>query len=94
MGSAIDETRSEWLARLRREAELAGRQGEAWLEKLAPQLERLPQGTVLVINCATGEYVTATNQLDALHEFQRRFGNVRSWMHEIGGRIFIGGGIV
>jgi hypothetical protein len=94
MSDAMDKARSERLAHLREEAELAGQQGEAWLEKLAPELERMPRGTVLVINCATGEYVTASTHIDALHQFQRKFGNVRSWMHEIGGGFFIGGGIV
>jgi hypothetical protein len=94
MPSTVDETRSERLARLRQEADLAGQQGEAWLEKLAPELVSLPRGTVLVINCATGEYVTAPSHIDALHQFQKRFGNVRSWMHEIGGGFFVGGGIV
>ncbi len=89
----MDSDRDERLARMREAAEISGRQGEAWLEKLKPELDHLPNGTVVVINCATGEYITGETRLDALHKFQGRFGNVAGWMHEIGGGIFVGGGI-
>ena len=89
----MDSDRDERLTRMRESAEISGRQGEAWLEKLKPELDHLPNGTVVVINCATGEYITGETRLDALHKFQRRFGNVAGWMHEIGGGIFVGGGI-
>ena len=94
MSSAADENSQQTAGAHSRGGGATGRQGEAWLEKLAPELERLPKGTVLVINCATGEYVTAETHMDALNQFQRRYGKVRSWMHEIGGGFFIGGGIV
>jgi len=89
----MDSDRDERLARMREAAEISGRQGEAWLEKLKPEPDHLPNGTVVVINCATGEYITGETRLDALHKFQGRFGNVAGWMHEIGGGIFVGGGI-
>ncbi len=89
----MDSDRDERLARMREAAEISGRQGEAWLEKPKPELDHMPNGTVVVINCATGEYITGETRLDALHKFQGRFGNVAGWMHEIGGGIFVGGGI-
>jgi len=90
----MDSDRDERLARMREFAEISGRQGEAWLEKLKPGLEHLPKGTVIAINCATGEYVTGMTYLDASHKFEERFGKVAGWMHEIGGGLFVGGGIV
>ena len=93
MSSAADSVRDERLARRREELETTARQGKAWLAKLAPELDHLPKGTVVVINCATGEYITAESRLAGLDKFQDRFGNVAGWLHEIGGGIFIGGGI-
>jgi hypothetical protein len=90
----MDSDRDERLTRMRESAEISGRQGEAWLEKLKPELDHLPNGTVVVINCATGEFVIAKTHLDALHQFKRKFGNAAGWMHEIGGGFFVGGGIV
>jgi ABC-type Fe3+ transport system substrate-binding protein len=90
----MDNDLKERLAHMRAAAATSRQQGEAWLDKLAPQLEQLPKSTVVVINCATGEYATGTTHLDALHQFQQRFGNVAGWMHEIGGGFFVGGGIV
>jgi hypothetical protein len=69
------------------------REGKAWLEKLEPELEMLPKGTVVVINCATGEYITAESRLAGLNKFQDRFGDVSGYLHEIGGGLFIGGGL-
>jgi hypothetical protein len=89
----MDNDVTEDLAHMRAAAATSRQQGEAWLDKLASQLEQLPKGTVVVINCATGEYITSDTRIDALHRFQQRFGNAPGWMHEIGGGIFVGGGI-
>jgi hypothetical protein len=71
-----------------------GVENEAWLKELESELEKLPSGTILVINCESGEYVTGETHIDAIHRFQREYQNARGWMHEIGGGFFIGGGIV
>jgi hypothetical protein len=89
----VDNEGEQGLARMRAASAISRQQGEGWIEKLGPQLEHLPKGTVVVINCATGEYITGATRLDALQKFQQRFGNVAGWMHEIGGGIFVGGGI-
>ena len=93
MSAATDSLQGERLARRREELETTARLGRAWLERLQPQLEHLPKGTVVVVNCATGEYVTAESRISGIDKFQDRFGNVAGWLHEIGGGIFIGGGI-
>jgi hypothetical protein len=80
--------------RLRAAGEIARDKGEAWLERLEPEFSTLPQGTVVVINCMTGEYVTGATRLAALRQFQQQFGQTAGLMHEIGGGIFVGGGIV
>jgi hypothetical protein len=43
---------------------------------------------------ATGEYVTAPTRVDALVAFEERFGKqAQGFLHEVGHRTFIGGGI-
>jgi hypothetical protein len=90
----MSEDLQELRERLRAASELAGDKGEAWLERLEPEFSTLPRGTVVIINCMTGEYVTGTTRLAALREFQERFGQAAGLMHEVGGGIFVGGGIV
>jgi hypothetical protein len=80
--------------RLRVRGELAREKGEAWVEKLGPELATLPKGTVVAINCATGEYVLGNTRLEAADAFEQRFGRTSGWIHEIGGGVFLGGGIV
>jgi hypothetical protein len=82
------------LTRMRADSANSRERGEAWIKELSQELKNLPRGTVIVINCDTGEYVSAASRLDALRKFQERFGNIPGWMHEIGGGLFVGGGIV
>jgi len=78
---------------LRAVTEFAGKAGPALLEKLLPELSKLPTGTVVAINCVTGEYVTGKELSEASDAFESRFGKTVGWIHEIGGGFFIGGGI-
>jgi hypothetical protein len=80
--------------RLRTTGALAREKGEAWVEKLEPELEALPKGTIVAINCATGEYVLGQTHLEVADAFERRFGRTVGWVHQIGGGVFVGGGIV
>jgi len=73
--------------------EFAGRTGPAWVEKFEPELSKLPVGTVVAINCVTGEYVTGKGLSEASDAFESRFGKTVGWIHEVGGGFFVGGGI-
>jgi hypothetical protein len=84
---------AEQLAQSKKSLQATVRQGKAWVDKLEPELRALPKGTVVVINCATGEYVTAESRLAGMDRFEERFGDVAGYLHEIGGGLFIGGGI-
>ena len=77
-------------------AAYAQTEGKRWVGMLEPEFQSLPSGTVIVINVATGEYVTGPSQHDALKVYHRRFGfgQTVGWVHEIGREIFLGGGIV
>jgi hypothetical protein len=90
MGTDLEELRET----LRTRTEQAQDQGEVWVDKLRPEFEALPKGTVVAINCATGEYVLGQTRLEAADAFERRFGHALGWVHEVGGGVFLGGGIV
>ena len=79
---------------LRAVTEFAGKTGPAWVEEFEPELAKLPKGTVVAINCVTGEYVTGKGLSEASDAFEKRFGKTVGWIHEIGGGFFVGGGIV
>jgi hypothetical protein len=73
-----------------------GERGEQWVKHYGEEFQRLPKGTIVAINCRTGEYVLASTRLQAIDEFERRFGKEPGYVHEIGGGVFVGwgGGIV
>jgi hypothetical protein len=83
-------------ARMRAESQYTGEMGEAWAKRYEDELGRLPKGTHVVINCRIGAFVTGQTSLEAIDEFERRFGRGQTlgYMIEIGGGAFIGGGIV
>ncbi|MGB6536228.1 MAG: hypothetical protein WBF58_09730 [Xanthobacteraceae bacterium] len=75
----------------------AGERGEQWVKHYGDELKRLPRGTHVAINCATGEYVLGPTSLEAIEAYARRFGkNEPGYMIEMGGVAFggWGGGIV
>jgi hypothetical protein len=96
MSANAESDLAELPARMKAQTEFAAEHGEAWLRRLEGQLAGLPKGTIVVINCRTGEYVLGPTRLKAADEFERRFGKEIGYVHEIGGGIFVGagGGIV
>ena len=69
-------------------------QGQLWLERKKSEIEALPKGTVVVIDIATGEYVTGKTWLEANPIFDQRFGtSALGFVYHVGERTFIGGGI-
>jgi hypothetical protein len=80
--------------RCRARNEFVSNEGDYWLNRLAPELAKLPDGTALMINVVNGEYVTAPTRLEAMDKFDQKFGvNVTfGFLHQIGRPIFIGGG--
>lgn len=96
MSAEIPQEIEEWRARMRAQNEYAGERGEEWVKHHDEEFKRLPKGTIVAINCRTGEYVLASTRLEAIDEFERRFGKEIGYVHEIGGGVFVGwgGGIV
>jgi hypothetical protein len=70
----------------------AGQRGEKWVQHHAAEFKRLPKGTIVAINCRTGEYIAASTRLEAMDAYERRFGKDIGYVHEIGGGIFVGRG--
>lgn len=69
-------------------------QGDVWVRRKEAELEAMPQGTVVVIDVATGDYVTGRTWLEAHHLFVNRFGEgTPGFVHRIRDRTFVGGGI-
>jgi hypothetical protein len=78
----------------RARAAFTSRQGQVWLEKKRAEIDALPKGTVVIIDIVTGEYVTGKTWLDANPVFDQRFGaSALGFVHHVGERTFIGGGI-
>ena len=69
-------------------------QGKIWISRKQAELDALPKGTVVIIDIATGEYVTGKTYLEAEPVFDGRFGtSALGFVHRVGERTFIGGGI-
>jgi hypothetical protein len=94
MSAPMDETFDKQRVHLHAVTEFAARAGPRWIEGMGPELAKLPKGTVVAINCETGEYVIGKGISEASDAFEKRFGRATGWMHEIGGGFFVGGGIV
>jgi hypothetical protein len=82
------------LDRARARTEFTCVQGRLLLEEKRAEIEALPKGTVVIIDIATGEYVTGKTFLEANPIFNQRFGSsALGFTHYVGERTFIGGGI-
>jgi hypothetical protein len=92
MTTTTESDLAELRARMKAQTEFAGEHGEAWLRRLEGEFAGLPNGTIVVINCRTGEYVLGETRLGAADEFERRFGKEIGYLIEIGGGTFVGGG--
>lgn len=62
---------------------------------LRHQIDAAPKGTVFAIDLASGSFVAAPSSIAAIDAFQERFGHGRTlgWLHEVGRRVVIGGGL-
>lgn len=91
MTTITDDDRSNTRSRI----EAIGAAGKRWIAAKANELAKLPQGTVVLIDIETGDYVTARTYIAAQDEFDRRFGPDRTaYEHQIGRSIFLGGGLL
>ena len=82
------------LDQARARSEFSCEQGQLWIEKKKAEIDAIPRGTVVVIDIVTGEYVTAKTWLEAHPLFVQRFGSsALGFVHHVGERTFVGGGI-
>jgi hypothetical protein len=82
------------LEQARARSAFTAEQGMIWVTRKKAELDALPLGTVVVIDIATGEYVTGTSFLETNPAFNQRFGSsALGFVHRVGERTFIGGGI-
>jgi hypothetical protein len=82
------------LEQARARSEFTAEQGQIWVKRLQAELSVLPKGTVVIIDIATGQYVAAKTWLEADPIFDQRFGtSALGFVHRIGERTFIGGGL-
>jgi hypothetical protein len=79
--------------RSRARADFVGKEGNYWLKRLQPELEKLPDGTVVVINIVNGEYVTASSPLEGMDKFDQKFGHNQTFgfSHRIGRPTYLSG---
>jgi hypothetical protein len=69
-------------------------QGEIWIARKKAEIEALPTGTVVIIDIATGEYVTGKTWLEGHPQFEQRFGrSALGFVYRVRAPSFIGGGI-
>ena len=74
--------------------EQVGLAGGRWVEQKAGEFERLPTGTVVIIDIETGEYVTGTTAIEAMDLYDLKIGADRAgFIHRVRRPTFIGGGL-
>ena len=80
---------------LKARASFIGEEGERWRRHHADALSKLPEGTTVIINVVTGDYVTGSDWHAARDAFEQRFGvgKTLSWSYTVGRPLFVGGGI-
>ncbi len=82
------------LTQARARSAFTAEQGKIWVARKQTLLDALPKGTVVIIDIATGDFVTGATYLDANPLFSQRFGaSALGFVYRIGERTFIGGGI-
>ncbi|MFM2422719.1 MAG: hypothetical protein RL291_1249 [Pseudomonadota bacterium] len=58
---------------------------QSLIARFVPHAASLPRGTVIVLNCETGDYVSAATEAEALDTFGARFGwGVSCVVHVVG----------
>lgn len=80
---------------LKARASFIGEEGERWRRHHADALSKLPEGTTVIIDIVTGEYVTAPTWQAADEAFEQRFGPQErlSFSYTVGRPLFVGGGL-
>lgn len=80
---------------LKARANMIGDEGERWKKHHAEAFSKLAEGTTVIIDIATGDYVTGQTWHLARDAFEQRFGATGRLSHSftVGRPIFIGGGI-
>ena len=80
---------------LKERANLIGQEGARWKAHHAEAFAQLPEGTTVIIDIISGDYVTGTTWHLALDAFELRFGTEERFSHSftVGRPTFIGGGI-
>jgi hypothetical protein len=76
-------------------AEFAQKQGEYWTKVHADAYAKLAEGTTIIINVVTGEYITGTDRCATRDAHEQRFGKGKtiSWSFDKDRPIFVGGGL-
>ena len=79
---------------LKARVEFMGAEADRWKKHHAAALAELPEGTHVVIDLTTGDYVTGATWQAADEAFDQRFGSGERLSHSytIGRPIFLGGG--
>jgi hypothetical protein len=65
--------------------------GKAWVAKHAELLSEMPSNLIFAINVVTGEYVLATDGVEVMDLFEKRFPGAFAWVHHNNGPIRVGG---
>jgi hypothetical protein len=82
------------LEQARARSKFTAEQGQIWVSRKQAEFNALPKGTVVIIDIATGQYVTGKTYLEASPAFCQRFGkSALGFVHRIGEHTFIGGGL-
>jgi hypothetical protein len=70
-------------------------EGRRWQQVHADAFAKLTPGTTVIIDVATGEYVTGIRWQDAEQAFEQRFGKPErlSYTFDVDRPLFIGGGL-
>ena len=76
-------------------AEFAGEEADRWKRHHAEAFAKLPEGTTVIIDLESGEYVTGPTWHAARDAFEQRFGAGKTLSHSftVGRPLFVGGGL-
>ena len=82
-------------AHLKERANLIGQEAARWKAHHAEAFAQLPEGTTVIIDIVSGDYVTGITWHLARDAFEQRFGSEERFSHSftVGRPIFIGGGV-
>ena len=75
--------------------EMIGAEGQRWRKRYEEEFSKLPPGTSVIIDIATGTYVTGPDWHVARDTFEQRFGPLErmSYSFDVERPIFVGGGV-